>query len=100
MADALCLFEYPQHIAAKNLLDIASAVAAIEQGLRDLGQVSRGVDALWGCPGDAIEVRAQAKVVNPRDLGDVIDLINQGLQRRAGNLGRPFALDAVNLDVG
>ena len=37
--------EDAQQVAAQNLADIVGAVAAVEQGLRDLGQIGGGVDA-------------------------------------------------------
>ena len=42
-------------VAAKNLFDIFARIAALQQSLRNLGQISRGVDAL-GQRGDAVKV--------------------------------------------
>ena len=96
----LHFLEYPQNIAAQNLVNVAGAIAAIEQSLRNFWQVGGRIDALRRCAGNPIEIRAQSNVVNPRNFSDVIDMIDQRLQRRARNLGRPLALDAVNLNVG
>ena len=50
-------------------------------------------------PADAVKVGAQPNVVHSRNLGDVIDVVDQRLQRRPRNLRHPLALDAVQLDV-
>ena len=97
VADGLDLAEDAQQIAAENFLDVVGAVSAIEQGLRDLRQIGGGVHALRRGAADAIEVRAQAHVIHSGDFGDVIDVIDQRLERRTRNFRRPLALDAVDL---
>ena len=42
--------EDAQQVAAENLADVVGAVSAVEQGLRDFGQVGGGVDALRESP--------------------------------------------------
>ena len=51
-------------------------------------------------PADAVEIRAQADVVDAGDFGDVVDVIDQRFQGRARNFGGPLALDAVRVEVG
>ena len=48
----------------------------------------------------AVEVGAQADVINSRDLSDVIDVVDQRLQRRARDFGRPFPLDSIFIQIG
>src|SRR5271163_1162717 len=74
-ADGLDLLENAQNVATENLLDVLSAVAPVEQRLRDFRQIGGGIDAGGSCSGDAIEVRADAYMVYPRNLGDVIDVV-------------------------
>ena len=38
-------------------------------------------------------------MIDAGNFGDVIDVVDQGLEWRARNLGRPLALDAVDFDV-
>jgi hypothetical protein len=39
-------------------------------------------------------------VIDACDLGDVVDVINQGLERRARKFGGPFPLDLVFVEIG
>ena len=87
--------EDAQQVPAENFLDIVRAVSAIEQGLRDLRQVGGGVHALRRGAADAVEVRAQANMIHSGDFGDVIDVVDQRLERRTRNFRRPLALNAV-----
>jgi hypothetical protein len=57
------LAEYPQQIAAENLVDVFRAVTAVEQRLRDLGQVCGRVDAFRRGAADSVKIRAQANVI-------------------------------------
>ena len=44
------------------------------------------------CPADPVEIRTQTYVVHSRNLGDVVDLINEGCQRRARYLWQAIRL--------
>src|ERR1700686_4648855 len=63
-----------QHVPAKNLANVVSAVAAVEQGLRNLWQVSGRVDALRSRPADAIKVRSQPYMINASHFGNMVDV--------------------------
>jgi hypothetical protein len=56
MADPFHLAEDPQQISAENLVDIFCAVATIQQGLGDFGQVGGGVPAFGQGAAEAIEI--------------------------------------------
>jgi hypothetical protein len=73
-------------------LNIVRAVAAIEQSLCDLGQIGGGVHALRRRAAYAVEVRAQAHVIDSGDFGDVVDVVDQRLERRTRNFRHPLAL--------
>jgi hypothetical protein len=92
--------EDPQQISAENLADVVCAVAAVEHRLRDLAQVGGGIYSLRQGAAYAVEVRTQAGVIDPCNLGDVVDVIDQGLERRARKLGGPFPLDLVFVQIG
>src|SRR5579872_2561930 len=98
-ADSFNFAEDAQQIAAKNLLDVFRAVFTVEQGLRDLGEVCRGVYALRRGAGNPVEIRSQADMVYARNLGNMIDVIDEGFQRRPRNLCSPLPLDAVDICV-
>jgi hypothetical protein len=100
VADFFGFAEDAEQVAAENLADIVGAVAAIEQGLCDFGQVGGGVDAGGSGSADAVEIRAEADVIDAGNFGDVVDVIDQRTERRAGNFGGPLALDAVVVEVG
>src|SRR5512138_584575 len=78
LAHALDFTKDAEQVAAQDLLDLLRRETAVEQRLRDLGQIGGGVDAQRGRT-DAVEVGAEPHMVNARDLGDVVDLINEGL---------------------
>src|ERR1700733_8177403 len=99
-ADTLGLAEDAQQVAAENFPYIASAVAAVEQRLRDLREIGGGVNALGSRAADAVEIRSQANMIHARDFGDVIDVVDQRAQRRPRNLGIPLALDAISVEIG
>src|SRR5881396_1885402 len=100
LARALNLTENSQQVAAENFVNSLGIVTAIEQCLRDLGQVGGRVDSFGCCSADAIKIRTKADVIDTCDLGDVIDIIDQRLERWTGNLGGPFALNAVLIEIG
>src|SRR5258708_207585 len=75
-ADVFDLAKNAQQIAPQDLLDVIGGVSAAEKGLRNLRQVGGGVQTLRRGATDAVEVRAQANVVHPGNLGDVIDVVD------------------------
>src|SRR5258707_8026259 len=94
-AHSLGLAEDAEQVAAQNLPNIVGAVAAIEQGLCDLWQVGGGVNALGGRAAYAVKIRAQADVVDACDFRDMVDVIDEGAQRRARDFGGPLAFDPI-----
>ena len=48
----------------------------------------------------SVEVRTQPHVIDAGDLGDVVDVIDQALERWAGDFGGPLALDLVFVQIG
>src|SRR5258708_34095795 len=95
MAYPLYLAKDPQQVSAENFVNIFRAVAAVEQGLRNFGQVCGGVNAFGRGAADPIKVRSQANVIHSRDFRDVVDVIDQRLKWRARALSPPFPPDPV-----
>src|SRR3954467_1192968 len=91
-AHAFYFAKNAQQVAPEDLLDVFSLVTAVEQRLRDLRQVGSGIDLLRQHR-DAIEVGAEAHVLDAGDLGDVVDMVDQRLERRPGNLRGVFSRD-------
>src|SRR5690606_34111644 len=76
-ADGLHLAEYAQQVAAPQLLDLLLGVAAADELERDvegLGRVAPAVDAAA-----AIEVGADADVVDADELDRVVDVVDEVL---------------------
>src|ERR1700681_1016235 len=48
--------EDAEQVSAQNFVDIVGAVAAVEQGLCDLGQVGGGVNAFGSRAADAVKI--------------------------------------------
>ena len=68
--------EYAEQVAAKYFLELFGGVAARVESSGDFGQVGCGVDA-FGEGGDAVEVGADAYVVDAGDRCDVIDVVDE-----------------------
>src|SRR5271165_4175855 len=64
VADALRLAEDAQQVAAEDSMDVFRAVTAVEQRLRDFRQVGGGIDALGSRAADAVEIGAEADVID------------------------------------
>ena len=99
-AYALDFPKHAQQVSAQNLPDVVCGVASVQQGLGDLRQVGGGVDPCRGRAADAVEVRTQADVIDSCDFGDVIDVVDEGLEGRTRDLGDPFPLDVVFVEIG
>ena len=80
-------------------MDVVGAVTAVDEGLRDLREIGGGVDALRRSAADTVEVRTQANVIDAGYFRNVVDVIDERAQRRAGDLGGPLAFDAVFIEV-
>ena len=58
-------------------MNVIGVVPAVEQPLRNLGQVGSGVHPLWRSSANSVEVRSQTDVVHARDFGDVVNVIDE-----------------------
>src|SRR6187399_1886405 len=81
------LAEHAEHVLAEDLADVGVAVPALEE-LGGQQRVRRHVVEILDRLGDAVEVAADADVLDPGDLLDVIDVVgdvsNRGGRRRVG----------------
>src|ERR1035437_1276118 len=91
--------EDAHQVSAQNLPHVVRRVATNQQRGGDLGQVRGRVDAL-GQRGDAVEVGADADVIDTRDPEDVVEVVDQRLERRAGEPRGKLAVDLVGEVVG
>src|ERR1039458_6771391 len=91
--------EDAHQVAAQNLAHVVRRVATSQQRGGDLGQVGGGVDALGQC-GDAVEVGANADGIDTRDPEDVVEVVDQRLERRAGHPRGELAVKLVGDVVG
>jgi hypothetical protein len=82
LRDLLGLAHHAQDVEAENLLDIALRVAALEQ-FRGQQRILRHVIELLHDLRDAVEVAADADVIDARDFADVIDMIGDVCDARA-----------------
>src|SRR5689334_13148921 len=71
---------------------LISRVAALKQRGGDPGQVSDRVQPLGG-GSNPVKVRSQSHVIDARDLGDMVNMIDQRLERWTRELRRPLFLD-------
>ena len=72
--------EDAQEISAEDLAAVFGGVAALHQCGGDLGQIGGGVDALRQLAADAVEVRAEADVIDSGDFGDVVDVVDRAAE--------------------
>jgi hypothetical protein len=70
------------------------------QGFGDFGQVGGGVEAFGELAADAVEVGAEADVVDAGDFGDVVDVVDEHGERRAGDAVGVGALELVDFGIG
>ena len=68
--------EDAEEIAAEEFLHVFGGVASGHERGGDFGEIGGGVDA-FGWDGDAVEVGADADVVDAGDLDDVIEMIDE-----------------------
>ncbi len=73
-------------------------VAARRECFSNFGQIRNRIQALWK-GADTVEIGAKTHVVDPRDTGDVIDVVDQRLEWRSRDLCRPFLLQAIMVAV-
>src|SRR5215207_24747 len=74
LGDAARVAEGPQDVAAEDLADVGIGVAAPQQLVGEAGEARDVLEADWP-GGDAVEVGADADVVDAGDLGDVVDVV-------------------------
>src|SRR5579875_1801345 len=82
----LDLAEDAQDVATEDFANVLGAVAARHEGCGNLGEVGGGVDAS-GRDRYAVKVRADADVVDARDLDDVVEVVDERVERRAADHG-------------
>ena len=75
--------EEAEEIGAEEFVEVGGGVAAGEQGGGDFGQVGGGVDAL-GEGAYAVEVGADADVVDACDADDVVEVGDERCKRGRG----------------
>ena len=82
-----------EEVAAVDFLDVVGGVAGLEEGAGEGGELVVGVEA-GGYAGDAVEVGADADVVDAADLHGVVDLgedvLEGGGRDTGGGLGFEF----------
>ena len=75
-------------------MHVVGGVAASHEGCGDFGKVGGRVDAC-GWDGDAIEVSADADVVDAGDFDDVVEVVDEGVEGGAADLCGELAIDLV-----
>ncbi len=88
----------PQKVSTENLVNLLTVVAPLKQFRGDLRQIGDRIDA-FGQRGHAVEVGAEAHMVDARDFGDVVDMVDQGFQRRTGELRGPVLRDGQRVVI-
>src|SRR6516164_3105686 len=69
------LAKRPQQVAAQNLVNVLLGIAAVEQFLGDV-RVAGNVLQLSGYSPDTVIIGAEADVVDPGHLDDVLNVVN------------------------
>src|SRR5688572_15676625 len=77
--------EDAHQVTAEDALDLCFRVAAVDKPLSDVWKIA-DILKLLGHDADAIEIGAQADVLNASHLGDVVDMI-QEIVNRAARIG-------------
>ena len=92
--------EEAEEVGAEDFVEVGWGMAAGEERGGDFGQVGGGVDAL-GERADSVEVGTDADVIDARDRDDVVEVGDEGRERRAGKARGEFAVEAVgDMDTG
>ncbi len=89
--------EDSEEIAAEDFAAVFGGVAAGHEGCGDFGEVGGGVEALRQLAAYAVEVRAEAYVVDTGYLGDVIDVVDEDRERWAGDAVEELALHFIDI---
>src|SRR5205085_426314 len=89
--NALDFGEGAHEVASENLQNVLLAVAASKEFVCDVRKVFNALDA-FGQRDAAIEVRAEADVINPCDLRDVVNVVNEHVDGRRRERVRVFQL--------
>ena len=98
-ADPLSFPKNAHQIATKNFSNVVGTVSAIQQRLCNLRQISGGVNPQRSRAAYPVKVRPQSDMIDPGDLGDMVNVIDQRFKRRTRNLRRPLALEAVVIEI-
>src|SRR6185295_8305020 len=77
----LDLSEHAHEIAAEDLFDVGVGEAALQQPLRDSWQAGSRLEVL-GQRWNAVEIAADADVIDARDFGGVDEVIDDVLELR------------------
>ena len=78
---------YAEEISAQNFEDLFTRVASLQQSLSDPGHIRNGVNACRQ-RSYAVKIRAQTYMVNAGNFGDVVNMIDERLERGTRKLCR------------
>src|SRR4051812_25805050 len=78
-----------QQVTAQDCLDLVVGVTAVDESLSNV-RIAARIFELRGEQAYAIEIGADADVFSPRDLGDMVDMIEQVVNRTASVLVSGF----------
>src|SRR6266850_5532772 len=79
-ASLLLLLHYPQHIPAKDLVNVSFGIAPVQQFASEIWELSDVRQVAGRCL-DAVEIRPNANVIDSHQLHDVVDVIHDARYR-------------------
>ena len=89
------LVEHAEEVGAEDLLDVARGVASLQQALGDPWKVGHVVEALRSGQVGHVQVRAEPDVLDSSDLYHPVDLVEEALEGRAGNVTHCMAVKTL-----
>ena len=85
---------HSQQVAAQDAFNLFIGVAAVDEALRNVG-ITADVFELRRQQIHAVEIGADADVFGPSNLGDVIDVVEQVVDRAAGGICAWLSSDSI-----
>lgn len=83
-----------ESVGPEDFGEIGFRISALEEGGGDEWEVGCGVDSFrWG--GDSVEVGTNANMFWTNYLQRMVKVIDEGIEGRSSDEGRPFAIDSV-----